>query len=54
MCRDWILDQARTFLRTKLSQRNFSPLTLHNTINVSLFTAQNTYALLVGLVEGFP
>jgi hypothetical protein len=41
-------------LRTKLSQRNCSPLTLYNVVNPALFTAQNTYALLVGLVEGFP
>ena len=40
--------------RTKLSQKNCSPLTLHNLINIALLTAQNTYALLVGLVEGFP
>ena len=48
-----ILDPVRTMLRTKLSQGNCTPLTLHNMINIALFTAQNTYALLVGLVEGF-
>ena len=47
MCKGWILDQVRTAHRTKLSQRNCSPLTLHNMINIALFTAQNTYALLV-------
>ena len=46
----WILDPVRTMLRTKLSQRNCSPLKM---INIALFTAQNTYAFLVGLVEGF-
>ena len=51
MCKDWILDPMRNMLKTKLSQRNCSPLTLHNMINIALFTAQNT--LLVGLVEGF-
>ena len=42
MCKGWILDPVRTMLRTKLSQRNCSPLTLHNMINIALFTAQNT------------
>ena len=51
MCKGWILDPVRTMLRTKLSQGNCSPLTLHNMINIALFTAQNTYALLVGLVR---
>ena len=49
MCKDWILNPVRTMLRTKLSQGNCSPLTLHNMINI----AQNTYALFVGLVKGF-
>ena len=53
MCKDWIFDPVRTMLRLKLNQRNCSPLTLHDVINIGLFTAQNTYALLVGLVEGF-
>ena len=53
ICKGWILDPMRTMLRTKLSQRNRSPLTLHNKINIALFTVQNTYALLVGLMEGF-
>ena len=52
MCKGCILDPVRTMLRTKLSQRNCF-LTLHNMINTALFTAQNTYALIVGLVEGF-
>ena len=43
MCKDWILNPVRTILRTKLSQGNCSPLTLHNMINIALFTAQNTY-----------
>ena len=54
MCKDWILDPVRTMLRTKLSQRNCSLPTLHDMINTALFTAQNTYALQVGLVDGFP
>ena len=54
MCKGWILDPVRTMLRTKLSQRNCSLLTFHNVVSTALFTAQNTYALLVGLVEGFP
>ena len=33
----WILDPVRTMLRTKLSQRNCSPLTLHNVVNTALF-----------------
>ena len=53
MCKDWILEPVRTMLRTSLSQGNCSPLTLHNLINIALFTVQNTYALLVELVEGF-
>ena len=54
MCKGWILDPVRTFLRTKLSQRHCSPLTLYNVVSTALFTAQNTYALLIGQVEGFP
>ena len=49
-----ILDSVRTMLRTKLSQRNCSPFTLHNMINTALFIAHNTYTPLIGLVEGFP
>ena len=41
MCKDWILNPVRTMLRTTLSQGNCSPLTLHNMINIALFTAQN-------------
>ena len=40
-CAMCILDPVRTMLRTKLSQRNCSLLTLHNMINIALFTAQN-------------
>ena len=47
MCKG-ILDPVRT------TQRNCSPLALYNVVSTALFTAQNTYALLVGLVEGFP
>ena len=54
MCKGWILDPVKIMLRTQLSQRNCSSLTLHNMTNIALFIAQNTYALLVGLVEGFP
>ena len=54
MCKGWILDPVRSMLRTILSQRNCSPLTFHNMINIALFSAQNIYAPLVGLVEGFP
>jgi hypothetical protein len=54
MCKDWILDPVRTIQRTKLSQRSCSPLTLPIMINTALFTAQNTYALLVISVEVFP
>ena len=46
MCKEWILNPVRTMLRTKSSQGNYSPLTRHNMINIALFTAQNTYALL--------
>ena len=53
MCKDWIFNPVRTMLRTKLIQGNCSPLTLHNMINIALFTAQNPYALLVGLMKGF-
>ena len=52
MCKDWILNPVRTMLRTKLNQGIRSHLTLRNMINIALYTAQNTYALLVGLVEG--
>ena len=41
MCKCWILDPMRTIHRTKLCQRNCSSLTLHNMINILLFTAQN-------------
>ena len=54
MCKDWLLNPVRSTLKTKLSQRNCSPPTLHNMINTALFTAQDTYAVLVGLVKGFP
>ena len=53
MCKDWILNPVRIMLRTKLSQRNCSPLTLHNMRNIALFTAKNTYALLDGHGERF-
>ena len=49
MCKGRILDPVRTTLRTKLSQRNCSPLTIYNVVSTALFTAQNTYGLLVGL-----
>ena len=39
MCKDWILNSVRTMLRTKLGQRNCSLRTLHNVINIALFTA---------------
>ena len=54
MCKDWILNSVRTMLRTKLGQRNCSTLTIYNEVNTALSTAQNTYAFLVGLVEGLP
>ena len=52
MCEGWILDTVRTTQNKIESEKLFS-YTLY-VVSTALFTAQNTYALLVGLVEGFP
>jgi hypothetical protein len=49
MCKGWISDPARTTQNKIESEKLFS----YNKINIALFTAQNTHALLIGLVEGF-
>ena len=50
-CLDWIITWISCFKSTFYFLLN--RLRLHNMINIALFTAQNTYALLVGLVKGF-
>ena len=52
MCKGWIFDPVRTTQNKTV--RNCSRLRIYNVVNITLLTAQNTCALLVGLVEGFP
>ena len=53
MCKGWILDPLRTTQNKIESEELFSPLTLYNVVSTALFTTQNTYALLVGLIASF-
>ena len=53
MCKGWISDPVGT-TQNKIESEKCSPLIIYNVVSIALFTAQNTYALLVTLVEGFP